>query len=302
VSSFGQRAARAYRKLGWALVRGGPGRAERVLTVRTENGLLSFSNMDLHNARTLYVHRAWEIDLITRSIEYLRREGLVGRPGRGLLVDVGANLGMISIAMLQRGYFRDAIAVEPDPRNFEFLRRNIEQNGLGGRIRAMPYAVSDASGEVELERSEVNFGDHRVRSSRPSAPPRMGEERRETVRAPARRLDDLLRVEANVDPASIGLIWVDIQGYEGFLFRGARDTLARGAPVMSEFWPYGILRSGLDRDTYVEIVRTLFARVVIADAAAGRFEPRDTAILAEIFDAHLRPEQSLQIILFPRVG
>ncbi|TMQ66262.1 MAG: FkbM family methyltransferase [Candidatus Eisenbacteria bacterium] len=300
--TIGQRLSRAYRKLRWGMVRGGPGRTPRILTVQTANGILSFSNMDLHNAKALYIHRAWEIDLITSSMDYLKREGLVGKPGRDILVDVGANLGMICIAMLQRGYFREAIAIEPDPRNFALLTRNIEQNGLGDRIRPFPVAITEEAGEVELELSDVNFGDHRVRATTTGASARMGEERRVAVRVPGRRLDDLLRTEARVDPGTIGLVWVDIQGHEGRLFRGAQETLRQGMPVISEFWPYGIRRSGLERDAYAEIVRSRFARFAIVDAATGRIETRDVAAIPEIFDAHPLPEQNLELILFPRVG
>jgi FkbM family methyltransferase len=284
------------------MVRGGPGRKARILTVPTANGLLSFSNMDLHNAQALYVRRAWEIDLITTSMSYLRREGLVGKAGRDVLVDAGANLGMICIAMLKRGYFQEAIAIEPDPRNFELLQRNIEQNGFAGRIRPFHCAVTDEGGEVELELSDVNFGDHRVRAAEAGAPARMDEERRGTVRVPAWRLDDLLQQEAGVDLDRIGLVWVDVQGHEGRLFRGARETLRHGAPVISEFWPYGIRRSGLTRDAYAEILRSLFERLVIVDAAAGQFGPRDIAAIGELFDSCPLPEQNLELILYPRVG
>jgi len=283
------------------MVRGGPGRTPRILTVPTANGLLSFSNMDLHNAKTLFVYRAWELDLITRSMAYLKQEGLVGKPGRDVLVDVGANLGMICIAMLKLGHFREAIAIEPDPRNFALLKRNIEQNGLEGRIRALPFAVSDDSADVEFELSETNFGDHRVRARRAPGAAQLGEERRAVVSVPARPLDELLR-QAGADLGSIGLVWIDIQGHEGQLFRGARDTLSHGAPLLTEFWPYGIRRSGLDRDTYAEIVRSRFAGFVIVDAATGRTEARDADAIAALFDAYPRPEQNLELIFLPRVG
>ncbi len=297
---IGQRIRRAYRKMRWEMVRGGPGRTPRILTVPTANGLLSFSNMDLHNARALYVQRAWELDLITRSVDYLRREGHVGRSGADILLDVGANIGMICIAMLKRDYFREAIAIEPNPQNFALLTWNIEQNGFQDRIRAFPYAMSDASGEVEMEISEENFGDHRVRAERTLGPALMKEEGRHTARVSARTLDDLLAVEAAVDPGRIGLIWADIQGFEGHFFRGARQTLSHGAPVLSEFWPYGIRRAGLDRDRYAAIVRSLFARIVIVDAASGRFEVRDTGAVADLFDANSEPHQQLEIIFLSR--
>lgn len=293
------RVGRAYRKLQWLRVRGGPGRTPRILTAPTANGLLSFSNMDLHNARALYVHRAWEIDLITRSFEYLKREGHVGKPGADVLIDVGGNVGMICIAMVKRDYFREAVAIEPDETNFALLTRNIEQNGLRGRIRAFRCAMSDRSGDVELEIAKENFGDHRVRAAHSLERALMSEEGRATVRVPARTLDDLM-AEASLDPARVGLVWADIQGFEGYLFRGASATLAHGAPVLSEFWPYGILRSGMDRDTFASIVRSLFPRIVIVDAATDRFEERDSADITHLFDTHRRPEQQLEIIFLRR--
>ncbi len=301
MAGFGDRARRAWRKLRWEIERGGPGRPRRILTVPTANGVLSFSNMDLHNARNLYIQRAWEVDLITRTMAYLGRDR--ARSGRNsgpeIMVDVGANIGMICIAMLKHGYFGEAIAFEPGPENFALLRRNIAQNGMEGRIRPFQTALSDSSGEVEMELSDVNFGDHRVRSPRFGAPALMSEEGRSSVRVPARTLDEAL-AEGRVDARRIGLIWVDIQGHEGYLFRGARTTLSHGIPVLSEFWPYGILRSGLDRETYAGIIESLFARFVIVEAAPGRFEEHPPDAIAGLFDRYPRPEQNLELILFPR--
>jgi len=300
MASIGQRVGRAYRKLRWEVVRGGPGRTPRLLTVPTANGVLTFSNMDLHSAKGLYVQRAWELDLITRSMEFLRREGHVGRPGVDMLVDVGANIGMICIGMLKHGHFREGVAIEPNPENFALLEHNIAQNEMSDRLRAYRYAASDASGEVEMEISEENFGDHRVRTAQSLGSALMSEEGRRTVRVPARPLDEILRESASVDSKRIGLIWIDIQGYEGHLFRGARDTLGHGMPVLSEFWPYGILRSGLDRVEYAEIIRSLFSRIVIVDAAAGRFEERPASTIEDLFVSYPRPEQNLEIIFLPR--
>lgn len=296
MTPIGQRIGRAYRKLRWSRLRGGPGRTPRILTVPTANGLLSFSNMDVHNARTLYVHRAWEPELITSSMEYLKREGFVGKPGADVLVDVGANIGMICIGMLRQGHFREAIAVEPNPQNFTLLTRNIEQNGLQGRIRAFPYAIADASGEVEMELSEENFGDHRVRATRSIGPALMREEGRRTARVAARTLDETITREAALDPSRIGLVWADIQGFEGQLIRGARTVFAAGAPLLSEFWPYGIQRAGIGRDEYASIVRSSFARIVIVNAASGTFEMREAAAIGDLFEAYPRPEHQLEII------
>ncbi len=302
MASMAFRLRRAYRKIRWRMLRGGPGRTPRILTVPTANGILSFSNMDLHNGRGLYVQREWELNLITCCMEYLRREGYRDDPGTDVMIDVGANIGMICIAMLKHGYFREAVAIEPGPQNVEFLERNIAQNGYGRSIRAFHGAVSDVSGELEIELSAVNQGDHRVRTPRSAISALMEEEKRPVVRVPALTLDELLTTAVPVDPKRIGLVWVDVQGHEGQLFRGARRVLSHGAPVVNEFWPYGILRSGLDRDSYSEIIQTHFSHFVIVDAASGSFEKRDAAAIRDLFDSLKGPEECRQVIYFPRRG
>ncbi len=46
-----------------------------------------------------------------------------------------------------------------------------------------------------------------------------------------------------IDPVTT-LIWMDTQGYEGHVLRGAKEILSKGTPLVSEFWPYGLRRSG----------------------------------------------------------
>ena len=291
------RARRAWRKIRWEAVRGGGGRRNRILTVPTANGLLSFSNQDEHNGRALYVQRQWELGLMRSVMGYLRDQGAL-RAGADTMIDAGANIGMIAIGMLKNGWFGHALAIEPDPDNFALLLRNIDQNGFGGRIRPVRAALGDAPGTVELERSDVNFGDHRVLGE-PRGAALMGEETRRRVSVPLRTLDDVV-AGAAIAPARVGLIWVDVQGYEGRLFRGARAALAGGAPVLAEVWPYGIRRAGMDRDEYAAIVRELFERVIVVGAEGTSFEPRDPAAIAALFDELPRPEQNAEVLFMPR--
>jgi hypothetical protein len=68
----------------------------------------------------------------------------------------------------------------------------------------------------------------------------MMEEARATVRVPSLKLDDV----AQPTKGCKELIWVDVQGYEGYVLAGATQWLAAGVPVCTEFWPYGLKRSG----------------------------------------------------------
>lgn len=294
------RARRAFRKLQWELLRGGPGRPERLLTVPTENGLLTFRNSDAFNAKGLFVQRQWEMDLIRRTMARLEEHGWTRRPGADVIIDAGANIGMICIAMLRHGYFHEAIAFEPFPGNFELLCRNAEQNAMGARVRSFPFALSDVNGDAEFELSEINAGDHRVRAAAPRAAARMEEESRRTLRVPVRTLDSVLEAEAQVDPARVGLIWVDVQGHEGQLLRGASRTIGARVPVLTEFWPYGILRAGLDPGSYVGILRQLFEAFLILDPEPEASGAEAVSSILRLFESHDQPGEHLELLLLPR--
>lgn len=158
-----------------------------------------------------------------------------------IFVDVGANIGNTSLPAVALWGAARAIAVEPEPENFKLLRCNAIMNGMEETIITVQAAVTNAPGVVTLELSSNNFGDHRVRIT--DEPGAVGEESRRVVEVQALRLDDLLAAE-NVSAAEVGLLWLDTQGHEGQVLDSAPSLLAQGVPVVTEFWPYGLRRSG----------------------------------------------------------
>ena len=254
--------------------------------------------MDVANAKGLFVQRGWEVHLLRRTHELLQREGLLTDPRRDVVLDVGANIGMICIALLKWGWFREALAFEPFPGNLELLQRNVRQNGFESAIRVFPYALSSQSGVAELEISDSNAGDQRVRGSDPRIDALMREDARNVLPVPMRALDSVL-AEAGLEPERIGLVWIDIQGHEGHFFEGARATLAHGVPVLTEFWPYGILRAGMSAEAYVALVRSLFDSIIVVSPETPGFERRDPDVLLGLFEAYPKPEDQLEILLLP---
>jgi FkbM family methyltransferase len=153
--------------------------------------------------------------------------------------DVGANIGPICIPVVKRGLVRRAIAIEPEPANFRFLSANILINDLADRIVAHQAAVgSQADQWLEMEISEGNLGDHRIRVQ--AEPGYFSEEKRKTIKVPSTTLDALL---SDVDLSKV-FIWIDVQGFEGFALQGATNVFRAKAPVALEFWPYGMGRAG----------------------------------------------------------
>jgi FkbM family methyltransferase len=184
-------------------------------------------------SRDIFMHGSYDIQKLHLAVSLLE-----GRAKLTTLIDIGANLGCICIPAVSSGAFSRAIAVEPDPRNFRLLVANVAINGLETRITSHNLALGDQDGELHFELSKDNFGDHRVRRSGDAGA--QGEGDRETISVNATTLDRLL-APADLENA---LVWMDTQGYEGVILSGAGKALGPKLPLVLEFWPYGMKRTG----------------------------------------------------------
>jgi FkbM family methyltransferase len=158
--------------------------------------------------------------------------------------------------MLVTGQLDRAVAIEPEPTNFKRLQENVALNQLGDAILLVNRAVSNAKSSLTFELSESNWGDHRVRAAaKTSAVTDMYKEsERPVITVAADRLDDMLTEFPQRFTEDVAVVWIDVQGYEGYVFDGARQLLARRVPVMSEVWPYAIARAGMTPDDFAALV------------------------------------------------
>ncbi|MFQ6006808.1 MAG: FkbM family methyltransferase [Woeseia sp.] len=90
-------------------------------------------------------------------MKFLRSNQECPSNGQGTIVDIGAHNGVTSIGMLCPGELEQAIAREPEPRNFSMLRRSVALNGLKDRVVSLSFAVSDRIDEFDFEISKNNF-------------------------------------------------------------------------------------------------------------------------------------------------
>lgn len=76
---------------------------------------------------------------------------LNGLDGVVQLLDIGAHVGSFSLNAANRSPRVRVECYEPSPTTAEFLRRNVERNGLSDRMRVHEAAVADTSGTAVLE-------------------------------------------------------------------------------------------------------------------------------------------------------
>ena len=284
---------RIVRKMQWRRLHHGP---PRDVTVPSWNGTLTFSSRDRFISKYLCVDGAYERRTIENAMGALVRAGRLD--GHGTLLDVGANIGMITTALLTHDWFSRAVCFEPSPANLRLLRMNVAQNGLSARVTVVGSALGDAPGEATFELSDSNFGDNRVRAAgvMEGAPGAYREETRRAITVPVDTLDHALAV-AGVRVGDVRLLWMDIQGFEAKCLAGAAQTLAARVPVVMEFWPYGLARAGTSREAFLALVRAHFTSAMrIRDEGA---EPITLDQVGALFDEVRAPNKMTQLLLLP---
>jgi FkbM family methyltransferase len=234
-------------------------------------------------SRSLFVHGEYELDLVSDAMSLIRNLRNLPR-GKGAVLDIGANNGVISIGMLVAGEVEKAIAIEPEPRNFSILKHNVKQNHLESVITCLNFAASDRKSTLQFELSESNYGDHRVHKSLSATRSKelYNESKRHVIAVEANTLDNLL---ADLDTRlcqDISVVWIDVQGYEGYVFSGSKKLLSSSIPVVSEIWPYGIQRAGMSQEEFCGIVREIWSVYWVRQR--GRFVKYPMDVFSSYFD------------------
>jgi FkbM family methyltransferase len=133
-----------------------------------------------------------------------------------VMLDIGANVGRMSIPRVLLGDFVHAYCAEPDPLNYSALVRNVVDNGLEGLVLPDRVAIGAVTGSAHLRRAKYSGGHHLVRSP----------ESDNTIEVPCLRLDDWC-ARLSINPDLVTYVKVDTQGWEMDVLRGAPLLLAR---------------------------------------------------------------------------
>lgn len=167
-------------------------------------------------ARAMFVRgRRPEFPGLERTLRVLEERGQTVKGTT--LVDVGANVGTTTVAAIIRHGFGYAVAVEPNPANVTALFTNIALNGLSDCTRVVAAAASDQAGRATFTQKASDGTGRLIMDSANG------------VEVAVIRLDD------EVDAQDVGLLWIDTQGHELEVLRGAPELLARRPPIVAAF-------------------------------------------------------------------
>jgi FkbM family methyltransferase len=198
----------------------------RVLTMTVDCGdhVMTFSPND-YIGRKIFRKGHFERHHVNRLLTVLKDMQLL--PEGTTLLELGGNIGTQTVYFSLSGSFARIISVEPDPRNFQLLKSNIAQNLIEDRVTPVNCAAGDHDGEIDFFQHASNHG--KSSASRKSKSDTK-------IVVPVRRIDRILE-EAAVSSEDVGLIWMDIEGYEPVACRSMESLLSRRVPLYLEFSP-----------------------------------------------------------------
>jgi len=196
----------------------------------THDGMMMYLNKhDNVISRHLAYHKVWEPyqTLVTKKFLQNNTE----------FIDIGANIGYYSIlaaSIVKTGHIT---SFEPEPNNFEILKKNVILNNLEN-VNLHQLAVTSKNGETLLYLNSIgNAGDHRIFSKNLSNE----NENRRNIKITSITLDEFL-IHCPVPD----IIKMDIQGSEMLAIKGMKKTLedSKRLIIFTEFWPEGISATG----------------------------------------------------------
>ena len=181
----------------------------------------------------------------------------------GIMLDLGANIGRMSIARAILGEVTAAYCAEPDPLSYACLARNVIDNGLHGVVLPDETAIGDRDGVVRLLRSGTS-GHFRVVSEAMTAADNV-------IDVPCTTLDSWV-ARLGIDLDAVTFIKVDVEGSERRLVAGANRVI--GCPHIAwqmEIYPAALRRAGDDpSDLYGELKRSFTHFIDLNRRATGR--------------------------------
>jgi len=151
-------------------------------------------------------------------------------PARGLVIEVGSNMGVhtvpLALELARQG--RTMMAFEPQPVIFQQLCANLALNGLT-TVTAMQYACGATPGAVSFAlpnyRTTGNFGGTEMKAAGASDPTAAGN-------AAAVQKVPCMPLDSVVPQSDIGLIKIDVEGFELAVLQGGAGVIARSRPTL----------------------------------------------------------------------
>jgi FkbM family methyltransferase len=172
------------------------------------------------------------------SIQYLKE--FIGISD--IAIDIGANKGLYALLEAKLATEGNVYAIEPIPRNLDFLKANIEHNNLKN-VEVFPLAISDSTGKGQM----YTYDEHNFASFN------LNEDARVTgsVDVSVMTLDGFIKAYVEGPPSFIRF---DVEGHEVEIIKGATDLLSGKSPLKIFMEVHGVY---VDQEELLSLLNVL---------------------------------------------
>ena len=200
-------------------------------------------------------------------------------PGH-LCLDIGANVGIHTLAMAEIARHGEVHAFEPSTTTFDYLRKNVEANGLAN-VRLHHLGLSNEVGPRQFHNFHEYAGcsvsgeqslDADVAGVMGRAWGVVWEYATESV-----HFTTLDRWAAEQGLTRLDFIKMDVEGFERFVLEGGVETLRRFRPKLITEFNVKALHAyyGVDPRSYFDLLRSLFATLSVIKPDGSTMEVHD---------------------------
>jgi FkbM family methyltransferase len=154
-------------------------------------------------------------------------------PSGGIVLDIGANIGIMTVYLARKIKDVTIFAFEPIPHNVKVLERVISHYKLKN-VTICKHALGDEDGEIEMVMPVIDLVkmqglSHVVHKSIPDN--NTGE--RFTI--PVKKIDSIQEIMNGTKPVTA--IKMDVENFEYFVLDGAKELLKKYKPIIyCELW------------------------------------------------------------------
>lgn len=194
--------------------------------------MLRRGNSDLRVFEQVFVDNDYNLRRLRRWDEICRLYEQLAAAGTPLILDLGANIGLASLYFAKNWPLARIVAVEPDARNYDAIRRNVAAYPMITPVRA---AAASEDGAVKIANPDSDAWTFRTVA--------VAADSQEAI--PALSVDSLI---ARFGPLSEGhrpfIAKIDIEGFEADLFAQNVAWIARFPVIIIELHDWMLPRQG----------------------------------------------------------
>ena len=173
-------------------------------------------------SKKLFIEYDFDFFLIKKTLKLQNKNHK-----RETIINIGANIGSICIRSIKENFFKYGIFFEPSIINYRLLMANIHINKLEDKIKAYRLALSDRKKILKLIiDTKGNLGRNRISKKK----------NQKNLKIEKVKSDILDNFTSNLSKNNT-LIFMDVQGHETNVFKGAKKTIKKKIPIVFEFSP-----------------------------------------------------------------